>query len=245
MILDTLAEQGIDEKLIEELADIFLVNLKFVGLLQVKAGAERILTVEHLLEDLSQSIEETATPPITIPDAQALPITATSASQDFDAVCFYITPIGDPDSEFRKHSDLFLEHLVRPALEKHGLKVIRADQIDKPGMITRQVIEYILKAKLVIADLSFSNPNVFYELALRHATRLPTVQIIRTGDKIPFDVGQSRTIQIDCTNIYTLVPKIETHRAEIGNQVRRALESPDVVDNPISTFHPNFRVVFD
>jgi hypothetical protein len=63
-------------------------------------------------------------------------------------------------------------------------------------MITGQVIDHVSRAKLVIADLSFANPNVYYELALRHATRKPIVQVIRTSDRLPFNVGQFRTVTI-------------------------------------------------
>lgn len=65
------------------------------------------------------------------------------------------------------------------------LKLVRADQIDAPGLITRQVLEHLLKARLVIVDLSSNNPNVSYELAVRHIWRTPTVQIIRAEDKSP------------------------------------------------------------
>src|SRR5947199_40675 len=82
----------------------------------------------------------------------------------------YRPRIGPAGSEMRKHSDLILVSLVEPALAEIGLTVIRADGIEKPGVITQQVIEHVAKARLVIADLSFHNPNVFYELSLRHAT---------------------------------------------------------------------------
>jgi hypothetical protein len=160
-------------------------------------------------------------------------------------VCFYITPIGDEDTEQRKHSDLFLSYIVEPALETFKLKVVRADQIGKPGMITAQVIDHILKARLVVADLSFHNPNVFYELCLRHATRLPVVQIIRKGDPIPFDLDQYRTIQIDNSSIYALVPQLEIYRSEIANQARRALESSEPADNPLTLFCPGIRLMVD
>ena len=133
---------------------------------------------------------------------------------------------------------------MEPALQTFSMKVVRADAIDKPGMITRQIIEYILKARLVIADLSFHNPNVFYELALRHATRLPIVQIIRNGDRIPFDVQQMRTVVIDTSDIYTLVPKIETYRSDIGSKVRSALSADSEIDTPKSTYFPDFKVVW-
>ena len=104
------------------------------------------------------------------------------------------------------------------------------------------MFDYLLRARLVVVDLSFHNPNVFYELAIRHAARLPVVQIIRTSDRIPFDVNQMRTIPIDTTDIYTLVPQLQSYIAQVASQVRRALQDPDAADNPLSTFYPNFRV---
>lgn len=126
---------------------------------------------------------------------------ATHSAEDFSKICFYISPIGKEDSEERRHADFLMEYIVKPAVKEFDLTVVRADQIGKPGMIGKQVIEHILKARLVIADLSFHNPNVFYELCLRHSTRLPTVQIKREVDNIPFDVNQYRTIPIhSCPN---------------------------------------------
>jgi hypothetical protein len=165
----------------------------------------------------------------------------TAEQAKFETICFYVTPIGEDGSEHRKHSDLFLSSIVEPALEQFQLKVVRADAIDKPGTITRQIIEYLIKSRLVIVDLSFHNPNVFYELAIRHAARLPVVQIIRAADRIPFDLSQSRTIKIDTTDIYSLVPRLEVYKSEIASQVRRALDDPDSVDNPISVFYPSFK----
>ncbi|MBN8875778.1 MAG: hypothetical protein J0H67_23315, partial [Rhodospirillales bacterium] len=166
----------------------------------------------------------------------------TQEHAEFETTCFYITPIGEEASEERRHSDLFLGNIVEPALQPFNMKVVRADAIDKPGIITRQIIEYLMRSRLVIADLSFHNPNVFYELALRHAARLPIVQLMRAGDRLPFDVHQMRTVIIDNRDIYTLVPKIETYRSEIGNQVRRALAAEGDIDTPISIYFPTFRV---
>ena len=109
-------------------------------------------------------------------------------------------------------------------------------------MITAQIVDHVLRSRLVIADLSFHNPNVFYELCLRHTSGLPTVQIIRASDPIPFDLQQYRTIQIDTTDIYSLVPKMETYKSEIATQVRRALENAESADNPITTFCPGMKL---
>jgi len=138
-----------------------------------------------------------------------------------------------------------MEYIIKPAVKEFNLTVVRADQMGKPGMIGKQVIEHILKARLVIADLSFHNPNVFYELCLRHTTRLPTVQIKREVDKIPFDVNQYRTIAIETRDPYTLVPKLQTYTAQVANQVRRALQDSESGDNPISLYYPSARLALE
>jgi len=239
VLIDAAKDVEIDADHAAEAVDTFVVNLRFAGLLRTLSGAERIISLDMLLGDLP-------TAPITPGQTPAYPATqiVTSERAQFESTCFYIAPIGEEGSEPRKHSDLFLGSIVEPALEPFQLTVIRADAIDKPGIITRQILEYIMRSRLVIADLSFHNPNVFYELALRHAVKLPIVQLIRTGDKIPFDVNQMRTIPIDTTDIYSLVPRIDSYRAEVSNQVRRALEADHIVDTPISTYFPNLAVSF-
>jgi hypothetical protein len=110
-------------------------------------------------------------------------------------------------------------------------------------MITGQIIAHILNAGLVVADLSHHNPNVFYELCLRHATRKPTIHLCRRADRIPFDISQFRTIVIDTSDIYSLVPQIDSYRAEIVTQMRSAVGGEGGADNPLSIFAPGFRVV--
>lgn len=245
-ILEDLAEEnGVPKDQAKECVEKFIVNAKYIGLLKTLSGADRIVPIEQLLEELPR---ETKNHQVNQGGAngsgdEQIEINSKNVD-DWSKICFYISPIGEEESEHRKHSDLFLGSIVEPALEEFALKVIRADQIGKPGMITAQIIEYILKSKLVIADLSYHNPNVFYELSLRHACRLPTVQVIRKCDKIPFDMDQFRTIQIDTTDIFSLVPNMQTYKAEIANQARTALKDPDSVDNPLSTYYPQLKVNF-
>lgn len=149
---------------------------------------------------------------------------------------FYITPIGAENSEERKHSDMLLECVVSPVLEEFGLKVVRADQIDKPGIITNQILDYITKSKMVVADLSFHNPNVFYELAVRHMKGLPAIHLSRKVDNIPFDISGFRTIILDTADIYSFVPQLETYKSQISSQLRNLLEANGEADNPISVY---------
>jgi len=238
---DVLMDSEIDVPDPDECVDTFTVNVKDLDLLRTIGGAETLVSIGQVLEELPNddtgSRHSTGGVPSTIVKKV---VAGTEAPGDWQKICFYITPIGADDSQERRHSDLFMSSLVQPALEELGLTVIRADQIGEPGMITSQVLEYLKRSRLAIADLSYLNPNVFYEVALRHALRLPVVQLIRKADQLPFDVNQARTLVFDTSDIYTLIPKLQTYRAEIANQARKALEDPESVGNPVSVFFPEF-----
>ncbi len=233
-LIDAIKEFGVPDDAASEAVDTFIVNLRFTGLLQTLSGADRIITIDHLLDELPSSSNISAET-ISAHNATRGSL-ITSEEAHFEAIAFYITPIGELGSEQREHSDLFLGSIVEPALETLKLKVVRADKIDRPGVITKQVIEYLFKSRLVIADLSYHNPNVFYELAIRHMLRKPVVQIMRSADKIPFDVNQIRTITVDTSSIYKMVPQLEAYRSQLAAQVRQALDNPESVDSPISMY---------
>ena len=141
-----------------------------------------------------------------------------------------IAPIGAADSDTRRRSDKVLKHIIAPVAEARGYEVQRADQISEPGLITSQVIQRIVEDPLVIADLSEWNPNVFYELALRHALRKPLVQLIAEGERIPFDVAAMRTVSFDVTDL----DSVEAAKAEIGRQIEALEREPDNVETPVS-----------
>ncbi|HEY6923696.1 MAG TPA: hypothetical protein VI653_09520 [Steroidobacteraceae bacterium] len=239
---DLLQDSAIEVQDLDECVDTFTVNVKDLELLKTIGGAETLVAIEQVLEELPKNDDgATSTLPATLTPPVVKRIAASKDSpDDWQRICFYITPIGTEDSLERKHADLFMSSLIQPAFEELGLTVVRADQIGEPGMITTQVLEYLKRSRLAIADLSYLNPNVFYEVALRHALRLPVVQVIRKADRLPFDVNQSRTLTFDTTDIYTLIPKLQTYRAEIANQARKALEDPESVGNPVSVFYPDF-----
>lgn len=235
---DFLREKKYPDPEIQECIDTFIVNAKFVGILRPVAGSERLLSVDHALDELPLS---EGTPVTGRPELEVLRSNDSATGvRDWSKTCFYLSPIGDEDSDERKHSDLFLGSIVEPALQEFGLEVVRADHIGSAGMITVQIIEHIVNSRVVVADLSYHNPNVFYEVALRHATRKPLVQLIRVADRIPFDLDQVRTIRIDTSDIFSLVPQIETYRSEVATQVRKALEGAGEVENPLTVFFPGF-----
>lgn len=144
--------------------------------------------------------------------------------------CFVICPIGEPDSETRRRSDQVFKYIIAPAVETLGYTPLRADKIDKPGLITSQVIQRIVSDELVVADLTDSNPNVFYELALRHAIRKPFIHLIMKGERVPFDVAGTRTIMFDHHDL----DSVDTARDEIIAQLKQIEENPNDVESPIS-----------
>lgn len=144
--------------------------------------------------------------------------------------CFVIAPIGEAESETRKRSDQILKHVISPAAEACGYRATRADQISEPGMITSQVIQKIVDDPLVIADLTERNPNVFYELAIRHVIKKPLVQLIKKGEQIPFDVAGTRTIHVDHHDL----DSVEEAKKEIIAQVKSLEADSSTQETPIS-----------
>lgn len=107
--------------------------------------------------------------------------------------CFIITPIGDENSEIRRHIEGIIDAVIKPALEE-WYEIEVAHRISTPGSITKQIIEAIYNSKLVIANLTNCNPNVMYELALRHGIGKPVIMIAEDGTRLPSDVMMQRTI---------------------------------------------------
>lgn len=112
--------------------------------------------------------------------------------------CFIILPMGKDDSEIRRRSTLVVE-VVKEVTSEFDLELIAPWDLAKSGVITQEIAEHLREDLLVIADLTDGNPNVFYELAVRHFLRLPCVQIIEKGQLPPFDLATTRTIELGST----------------------------------------------
>jgi hypothetical protein len=87
--------------------------------------------------------------------------------------------------------DKSYRNIIKPAVEAARLKCVRADEIVHSGLIDVPMYEQLLNADVVVADLSTSNKNAFYELGVSHALRpYTTVVIAEDGIKaFPYDVN--------------------------------------------------------
>ena len=141
--------------------------------------------------------------------------------------CFVIAPIGPDGSDVRKRSDQVLRHIIKKALEPRYL-VERADEINRSGTIIAQIVERVFKADLVVADLSGPNANVFYEVAIRHATKKPTVHLAAASDDPPFDVNQIRVIKFNLSD----PDSIEEAQRRLREQVD-GIEAGQEVTTPV------------
>ena len=144
--------------------------------------------------------------------------------------CFVIMPFGQkPDAargdvfDFDKVYDDVIVPAVR-SVARRGLRVtpIRSDKVSRGGLIHERMIRFIAEADVAIADITALNPNVFYELGVRHALRdRVTVVLRRKGTQNPFNIGGIATID------YELKPAgaLELSRTTIANYIFNGLTS--------------------
>src|ERR1700733_7469768 len=109
---------------------------------------------------------------------------------------FVIQQIGASDSPERRRADEIYEGIIVPAVENSGLEAYRADLDATPGAVTPKMLSELLTARVVIADLTGRNPNVFYELGITHSFARPLISIADSSDSLPFDAKDERIIAL-------------------------------------------------
>ncbi|CAK7025874.1 hypothetical protein [Saezia sanguinis] len=154
-----------------------------------------------------------------------------SVSSDKSDYCFVITPIGSGNSDIRREADGLVDAVITPICDEFNLRTIVAHRMPSPGSITQQVIEHVLEAKLVIANLTRLNPNVMYELAVRHAARLPVISIADETTQLPFDIRDDRIISYknDILGTEELKKDLKESIKRIFHDLKNKIEP----DNPI------------
>lgn len=104
---------------------------------------------------------------------------------EVENICFVVMPF-DPLFQVQ------YERVIRPAVEQLGLTCIRGDEIYSKPQIMADIWLSIRKSRLVIAEMTGRNANVFYEMGLAHAVGKPIILLTRNEDDVPFDLKALR-----------------------------------------------------
>jgi hypothetical protein len=152
--------------------------------------------------------------------------------------CFVIMPIGDQKignkiikkGDFKsKYTDLIKEAILKA---NPNLDVIRADEIALMGSVTTDIISRIMFSEYIIADITYPNPNVFYELGLRHACRNKTILIMeKTKQSLPFDISHLRYIEYENT-----IKGLKELSEKLKEVFDSYIQTPGLIDNHFLDF---------
>jgi hypothetical protein len=189
---------------LEELKKNFIESLESAGLIEEKDGKHLIL--DDKSDELKNVLEKVA---ITNP--------AKKIDIDKNDTCFVMMPFSSPHGDYYKT-------IFKPAIEKAGLTPRRADDdIFATGKIMEQIWSGIQQAKVLIAELTSRNPNVFYELGIAHALDKPVVLISSNQEDVPFDLQHIRVIYYDINDPFWGNNLIE----KIAEYIISALKDPE------------------
>lgn len=133
--------------------------------------------------------------------------------------------------------------LLRPALEAADLDVIRADEEEGAGDIRVDMFQELLMADLVLVDLTIDNPNVWYELGVRHALRARGV-VLALGPRgsNPFDVYTDRKFNYHLKDGAPDPALLGADLAGLTAMVRASLDAgPSQIVSPVYALLPNLR----
>src|ERR1700728_1781436 len=109
---------------------------------------------------------------------------------------FVIMQVGAKDSPERKRADEIYKFIIAPVVKAVGLDPCRADLDITAGPIAPKMLSELLTARIVIADLTGRNPNVFYELGITHSFARPLISIADSIATLPFDAKDERVIEL-------------------------------------------------
>ena len=117
--------------------------------------------------------------------------------EQLSPLCFVLMPFGTKTDAAGRvtNFDKVYQHVIAPAVEQAGLEPVRADEEKIGGTIHKPMFERLMLCHYAVADITGANPNVFYELGIRHALRPRSTAIIFVeGTVIPFDIALVRGI---------------------------------------------------
>lgn len=188
---------------VSEFTNVFLHSLESARLVEKRGEKYRILDVTS-----GDSISSG-----TAPSHTAGPAPKIVAGDS----CFVVMP-------FAGAIGGYFQHVYEPAIKKAGLKAVRADaDIFGTGKIIDQIWSGINSAKVLVAELTTKNPNVFYELGLAHALNKPVVLVSSNEEDVPFDLRHIRVIYYDVSDPFWGQKLIE----KVAENIVSALKNPE------------------
>lgn len=121
--------------------------------------------------------------------------------------CFVIMPFSDPEGYERGHFRRIYEYTFVPAIRAAGYEPLRIDDNSVSNLIHGKMMNELISAPMVLCDLSTNNPNVLYELGIRHAFDKPVVLVQEVGQDRIFDIGAITSVEYHPTRLYEEVIK--------------------------------------
>jgi len=100
-------------------------------------------------------------------------------------LCFVLMP-------FKPSFDRLYKEKIKPAIEASGFRCLRADELFSPTPILEDIWTHICKSRIILADVTGRNPNVFYEIGVAHTVGKPVIIITQDKNDVPFDIAQFR-----------------------------------------------------
>ena len=160
------------------------------------------------------------------------------------AICFVDMPFGkkaDLASGVEVNFDQIYESAIEPAIVQAGLEPIRGDRERTGGIIHAPMFGRLLLSDYVVADLTLANPNVFYELGIRHTARpFTTVPIFAAIHALPFDVNLVRAIPYDLKKGTLTAGGAAKLKSALLKRLREAIRGAASKDSPIFQLIPKF-----
>ena len=160
------------------------------------------------------------------------------------AVCFVDMPFGkktDLASGIEVNFDRIYELAIEPAIQRAGLEPVRGDRERSGGIIHLPMFGRLLLSDYVVADLTLSNPNAFYELGIRHTARpFTTVPIFAAINALPFDVAMVRAIPYTLDHGVLTPEAAATLEENILARLQEAIRGAASKDSPLFQLIPNF-----
>lgn len=159
--------------------------------------------------------------------------------------CFVILPY--PASEEAASGpdfDAVYEELIRPVIEDLNLDLIRADRVSRSGLIHKEMIENLLEADVVIADVTLGSPDVFFELGIRQtARRAGTVILRHAKSAVPLSISGLRALdyELEARGGISRQQVIEDCRILLRTHVKNSLDNPST-DSLVHTLMPGMEV---